>query len=108
MTGYPRRSFIMLSPTVSEPTMTVATMTNSPKKLLLAIMALSSVASAVPTTENPANNLQIRGDCYGYANSTECFTFRYKEICSKVINMHKLGCRVQRTMECNEACAEDE
>ncbi|KAL2681060.1 hypothetical protein Neosp_008663 [[Neocosmospora] mangrovei] len=81
----------------------------SPTKLVLAIVALSSVASAVPTAENPAiNHLQIRGDCYGYANSTECFTFRYTEICSKVINMHKLGCRVQRTMECNEACAEDE
>ncbi|UPK93364.1 hypothetical protein LCI18_004299 [Fusarium solani-melongenae] len=78
----------------------------SPTKLVLAIMALSSVAAAV---ENPGiNNLQIRGDCYGYANSTECFKFRYKEICSKVINMHKLGCRVQRTMECDKACAEDE
>ncbi|KAL6359229.1 hypothetical protein LRP88_06649 [Fusarium phalaenopsidis] len=81
----------------------------SPTKLVLAIVALSSVASAVPTVENPAiNNLQIRGDCYGYANSTECFKFRYKEICSKEVNIHKLGCRVQRTMECNEACAEDE
>ncbi|RTE80844.1 hypothetical protein BHE90_004629 [Fusarium euwallaceae] len=78
----------------------------SPTKLVLAIVALSSVASALPTVENPG--LQIRGDCYGYANSTECFTYRYKEICSKVNNFHKLGCRVQRTMECNEACAEDE
>ncbi|KAJ4162799.1 hypothetical protein NW754_014217 [Fusarium falciforme] len=81
----------------------------SPTKLALAIVALSSVASAMPTTENPeTSNLQIRGDCYGYANSTECFKFKYKEICSKVINMHKLGCRVQRTIECNKACAEDE
>ncbi|KAM6519356.1 hypothetical protein FALCPG4_012996 [Fusarium falciforme] len=56
----------------------------SPTKLALAIVALSSVASAMPTTENPEiNNLQIRGDCYGYANSTECFKFRYKELCSK-------------------------
>ncbi|RSL71495.1 hypothetical protein CEP54_001273 [Fusarium duplospermum] len=89
--------------------MTGAAIAKNLKKLVLAIVALSSVALAVPsepTVQNPG--LQIRGDCYGYSNSTDCFKGRYQEICTRVSNFHKLGCRVQRTMECNEACAEDE
>ncbi|KAM0435896.1 hypothetical protein ACHAPT_002788 [Fusarium lateritium] len=80
----------------------------SPTKLVLALVALSSFTSALPTAADAEiNNLQARGDCYGYANATECFSARYKAICSKVINIHKLGCRVQRTQECNEACSEN-
>ncbi|KAM0227351.1 hypothetical protein ACHAPO_011598 [Fusarium lateritium] len=74
----------------------------SPAKLLVAVMALATFASASPVAEkNNAQSLEARGGCLGYANYAACASGRRR---SCPIGAGQNQCFTAAARVCQENC----
>ncbi|KAF4985698.1 hypothetical protein FGRMN_11121 [Fusarium graminum] len=74
----------------------------SPAKLIVAVMALTTFASANPIAANSeAQNIEARGNCLGYANYNACAAGRRR---SCPIGAGQATCFATASRVCQQNC----
>ncbi|RGP69688.1 hypothetical protein FSPOR_4500 [Fusarium sporotrichioides] len=74
----------------------------SPAKLFVAVMALTTFAAASPVAEKSnTQNIEARGNCFGYANYAACASARRRS-CPHGVGQNQ--CFTAASRVCQENC----